>query len=134
MKEVVAFALLLVLASCGDPIFGHRDTIVCTQQYAYGIAVYVKDSLTGAWAGSGATLVNRDAQYADSSTVPLNRADLDSLPLLGAGERAGVYLVTVRKAGYVDWVRRDVRVSANECHVISVTLTARLSRPTLNGP
>ena len=134
MKGAVLAVLLVSLASCRNPFVAHDDLIVCTMQFSFGLNVYVKDSLTGAWAASGATLVSRDAQYADSSSVPSNRSDLDSLPLLGAGERAGVYLVTVRKAGYVDWVQRDVRVTADECHVNSVKLTARLLRTTLNGP
>lgn len=134
MKVAVLSVLLVTLVSCRNPFIAHDNAILCTMEFRIGLHVYVKDSLTGAWAASGATLVSRDATYSDSSSLPSNRSDLDSLPLGGAGERAGVYLVTVRKAGYMDWVQRDVRVTANECHVNSVNLTARLSKATLNGP
>jgi hypothetical protein len=60
--------------------------------------------------------------------LPPNRPDLDSLPLLGAGERGGTYRVVVQKPGYEDWVKTGVVVAEGRCHVVTTTLTARLQR------
>lgn len=117
----------LVASSCGLV-----DPTICTSDFRFGLAVYVKDSSTGAWAASGARLFSDiGGTSVDSGTMfptafPANRPDLDSLPLGGAGERAGVYRVRVQKAGYVDWVRTGVRVTEDECHVRRTVLTARL--------
>jgi hypothetical protein len=93
-----------------------------------GVNVFLKDSMSGGWAASGARLMIRDGAYVDSSAMPANRPDLDALPLWGAGERAGIYAITVRKPGFVDWEKAGVRVTKNECHVNTRELTAQLVR------
>jgi len=102
--------------------------IYCTANFVWGLQVSVQDSVTGAPAASGAELIAREGAYADTSRFPANRPDLDDLPLVGAGERAGTYTVTVRKAGFVDWERDGIVVTADECHVRPVHLSARLQR------
>jgi hypothetical protein len=99
---------------------------VCTQEFRPGIAVYVNDSVTHAGIASGASLVVRDGSYKDSVAAPDGRPDLNTSPLFAAGERAGTYQVEVTKTGYAVWMKSDVRVTANECHVNTVTLTALL--------
>ena len=102
--------------------------IACTEVLVWGLHVTVQDSATGAPSASGAQLIARDGAYADTSSYPPNRADLDALPLVAAGERAGTYTVTVRKTGFLDWERSHIVVTADECHVRPVALTARLKR------
>jgi hypothetical protein len=48
--------------------------------------------------------------------------------LSGAFEREGTYDVWVTAPGYQTWLRENVTVGADECHVIPVRLTARLVR------
>jgi hypothetical protein len=43
-----------------------------------------------------------------------------------AYERPGLYDVTVRRAGYIDWVRENVQVNEAVCGLHTVDLTARL--------
>jgi len=122
-SAVVLGAGLLALTSCnvldsGGPI--------CTGQFVSGIHVSVQDSVTGVPAASGATLIAIDGSYADTASIPAQRPDLDSRTLLAAGERAGTYDLTVRKAGFLDWHRTSVVVTPNECHVNPVEMTARL--------
>ena len=126
MRSRSPFLLLaaLVVAAC-DLTTG---TPGCTREARWGLTVNVHDSLTGAPTASGAELVAHDAAFADTVSVPPNRPDLDAEPLQSATERPGVYTVTVRKAGFVDWVRSGVVVTAGECHVETVVLTARLQR------
>jgi hypothetical protein len=102
--------------------------VYCTNNFVWGLQVEVQDSVTSAPAASGAQVIARDGAYADTASYPPNRPDLDNLPLVAAGERAGTYTVTVRKAGFIDWERSNVVVTADECHVHPVALTARLRR------
>lgn len=122
-SAAVLGAGFLALASCdvldsGGPI--------CTGEFVSGIHVAVQDSLTGVAAASGATLIAIDGSYADTASIPAQRPDLDSRPLLAAGEREGTYDLTVRKAGFLDWHRANVVVTRNQCHVNPVEMTARL--------
>jgi len=130
--KVMALAILCVaLTGCRDILWPAGR--VCTGEYRMGLNVFVKDSISGAWAASGAMLMIRDGAYADSSTIPANRPDLDALPLFGAGERAGVYTITVRKPGFADWGQAGVRVTKDECHVNTRVLTAQLVRASAIG-
>lgn len=99
---------------------------ICTGQFVSGLQVSVQDSVTGAPVASGATLTTADGSYRDTVSVPAHRPDLDGHVLLAAGERPGTYDVTVSKTGYLDWQRSNVVVTADECHVIPVEITARL--------
>jgi hypothetical protein len=118
-------ALLAGVVSC-NLVTGDR---VCTADFRYGLAVFVKDSATSAAAASGATLVTVDQHgTVDSMSFPPNRADLDPTSLFGAGEHAGTFVVTVRKPGFKDWVRPGVQVTADACHVRLTTITALLQR------
>ncbi|MGH7604076.1 MAG: hypothetical protein ACRENK_08790 [Gemmatimonadaceae bacterium] len=115
------YSILIGAVGCS----GSTST-VCTDEFRPGIAVYVNDSLTNAGIASGASLVVRDGSYKDSVAAPDGRPDLNTSPLYAAGERAGIYQVAVTKTGYAGWAKSDVRVTANRCHVNTVTLTALL--------
>lgn len=112
---VLAIAWPLTATACSE------DPVRCTGSFAYGISVQVQDSVSGAAAATGARLVLREGAYVEIADQPLGGVSLS-----GAGERPGVYSVTVEKAGYHDWTRTNVRVTADECHVQGVSLTARL--------
>ena len=121
--------LLTIVSGCG--ILDQAPT-VCTSDFRFGLSVYVRDSVTGIFAASGAQLLTEvngivvDSGNRYPNTYPPNQRALDSLPLWGAGERAGVFRVTIRKPGYADWIRTGVRVTEDECHVRRTTLTARI--------
>jgi hypothetical protein len=100
----------------------------CSAVVKPAVSVRVQDSASGALVASGTRLIARDGAYTDSSTFPANHPELDSSSLEAAGERAGTYSVTVRKAGYRDWTRDNVVASKGECHVNTVALTAVLTR------
>jgi hypothetical protein len=110
--EPLAVALLLEVVACSSPFSGGT---LCTEQFAAGITVSPIDSVTGAPV-AGATAIARDGAFVDSTT------DLNMI----AGERAGTYSVTVRKTGYATWLRSGVNVTRDECHVKTVSLTAKL--------
>lgn len=99
---------------------------VCTQEFRPALMVYVKDSLTNTGTASGASLVVREGTFKDSVAFPDARPELNDLNLNAAGERAGTYEVAVSKPGYSTWIKSNVRVTKNECHVNTVQLTALL--------
>jgi hypothetical protein len=98
----------------------------CTTEYRFGLGVQLQDSITGQFIASGARLILRDGEYVDTVQAPANRPDVDSLAIPAAGERPGVYTLTVQKPGYREWTRFRVRVTADRCHVQPVRVTARL--------
>jgi hypothetical protein len=115
------YSILIAAVACSS-----ASSPICTADVRPGLAVYVKNSLSGAGIASGASLVVREGTFKDSVAAPSSRPDLDNAPLFAAAERAGTYQVTVTKTGYAAWVQSNVRVTANECHVNTVTLTALL--------
>ena len=119
------FLALAMLTATGCDLLDNPE-FICTANFVFGLEVTVQDSSTGAPAASGAQLIARDGAWADTVGFPADRPDLDGLPLVSAGERAGTYAVTVRKAGFRDWQRSGIVVTADECHVHPVKLTARL--------
>jgi hypothetical protein len=54
--------------------------------------------------------------------------------LVGAGERAGLYELTIMADGYVTWTQSALEVTADECHVDPVSLEALLHRSVQPGP
>lgn len=120
-SSVIAAAAVIIPAACSQP---DPSNVICTAMYAYGINVGVQDSLTGVPVASGATAIARDGAYADSASIPASANDNASIGL--AGERAGVYSVTVKRAGYSTWLKSSVQVTKDVCHVHPVSLTAKL--------
>ena len=117
------FRLLILLAltfllGCDD-----LGPIICTDQFVYGISVDVMDSGTGVLLADSATMTLRDSNYVETTTV-----SWDGLTMAGAGERAGQYTVIVARPRYHNWVRTEVEVTADECHVIPVKLRAELQK------
>ena len=111
----------------------HRENplggIACTAIYVYGINVQVLDSLSGAVVPTPMIISAHDGTFADTSQYarqPQAGLNLSAWPLVG--ERAGMYTVRVLAAGFQSWEQTGVRVSRNECHVIPVTVIARLRR------
>ena len=110
-------ALLIALVGCEKSPFN----TVCTDEARPGLLVSVRDSISGA-AVSEARVIARTGTTADTSSGAFNGL----YPL--AYEKAGIYQVLVEHTDYRTWVRANVRVTADECHVQSVSLTALLQR------
>lgn len=127
MKKAILIALCLA-PGCGRSM--EEPGRVCTDIYVHGLQVSVVDSVTGAVPAS-ATLVVRSGEYVETRfglRPPPGHAS-SALRIAAAGERAGVYDLTVRSTGYADWVKNGVIVEHDGCHPIPVSLTARLASP-----
>ncbi|HEU0076181.1 MAG TPA: hypothetical protein VFQ76_00955 [Longimicrobiaceae bacterium] len=115
-------ALAPLLAACPqNPL---EDT-VCTMEARSAVTVELRDARTGAALTGPATMTVRDGAFVETAEIP---AEFSSMGV--AHERAGVYVVTVKKAGYRDWTRADVAVKSDECHVQTAVLRAELEPTT----
>jgi hypothetical protein len=94
----------------------------CTTEAKPAVSVTVQDSATNARVGRGARIIARDGAFADTADFS-NEYDG---PYGLAHERRGSYDVTVEQQGYRIWSRAGVSVTDDECHVRTVSITARL--------
>lgn len=114
MKKILLFVSILAMSCNSDD---DNDTFYCTEEFVFGLNVNVKDAVSGAFLGEGVTVRAVDGSY--SETLQL----VETLPtFVGAGERAGNYVVTVSKDGYQTYVSSTVKVERDRCHVITETL------------
>jgi hypothetical protein len=112
-------ALLLMSTGCGDDRVGGPLYEACTAIFAYGLSIDVTDAVTGAPL-EGVSAEVRDGDFVDPYVSVFGST------VVGAGERAGVYTVVIRKEGYRDWTRSGIVVTADRCHVMGVHLDAAL--------
>ena len=102
---------------------------ICQEYAAAAINVAIRDSLTGAVpALTNVIAAARDGAYADSIKLAAFPPPFFGGSLGLAYERKGTYVVTVRADGYSQWIRSGIVVTADECHVVPVAVTARLAR------
>lgn len=122
-RVIAAVALTAALSSCiaiVDP------GVSCTREARPGISVTILDSATSAPAGSSSRIVARDGLVADS--VPSQWTAASDGPFGLAYERPGSYILTITKTGYRDWTKSGIVVTADQCHVRTVPVTALLQK------
>ena len=122
MKKLILFLLFSTLfftSSCDD---NDDNQIYCTDQLVYGLNVIVLDASTGNPIFQDIQVKAVDGTYQEIlELVPgLEYA------FVGAGERAGNYVVTITKAGYQTYTSAPIVLTRDECHVISQSLTVNL--------
>ena len=103
--------------ACND---APTDPIVCTEEFRFGLSIRVLDGATGAGAAEGARGTITEGDYVEELQVFGNDG------MFGAGERAGTYDIRITKQGYEEWTASQVTVTADECHVHTVSLQANL--------
>jgi len=118
---LVTTAVSLAGAGCGADYATGR---VCTAIAVPSLAVTVLDGSTGQRV-CDATVVAVEGSFS-STLVPFVGGPACNYS--GPYERAGVYEVRVTKAGFQPAVERGIRVTADECHVVTRQLTITLSR------
>ena len=116
-KRLTIALLSAFLAGCGNSPDG---PIACTEEFRFGITIEVRDGATGEPAAVGARGTLTEGDYMENMQV------FGDDTMLGAGERAGTYDVRITKGGYEDWTASRVTVTADECHVRTVSLQANL--------
>jgi len=91
------------------------------------IVVEIRSAVTGAFvAGDAWGAVTEGSAYTDI-LQPGESNDFGTLMTLqGAFERVGLYNIRIQHDDFKPWFRTSILVTANECHVNTVTLTAML--------
>ena len=120
-RLVVAIALAAPIGACTSPI-----GIACTEQPVPSFVVTVVDATSLDPIGAGSTLSWTGAATGTSSIAATDTAH-NGDALSGAYEVAGSFQLRVTHAGYADWTRA-VRISRDQCHVITGNVTAQMQR------
>jgi hypothetical protein len=124
-------SLALGLSGCGgdsnDAATGPGGGIVCTANLVPALSISVLDDATGMGTACGATAVVTEGPFSETVQTPAFPA-CDDFVLGAALERTGTYSVVVSKAGYQNFTASNIVVTANPCHVNTVTVTARMVR------
>jgi hypothetical protein len=112
---------VLGLTGCESP----ADPVVCTAIAVQAITLTVVDGASGQRVCDAAVTVV-DGSF--SEVLPPFPGSAAECTYSGPTERAGTYEVRVSRAGYQPATERNVRVTADACHVIPVRLTVTLNR------
>jgi hypothetical protein len=120
MKKILLF-LSIIAISCNSNDDNADNPTNCTEEFVYGLNVNVKDAATDAVLQEGVLVKAVDGSYVETLET------VESIPtFLGAGERAGSYVITVSKDGYQTFTSPVVTVKADICHVLTETLNVEL--------
>ena len=117
MKKI-GFLLLVLFTACSD---NDSDT-ACTEEYVPGLIVIVKDAETGKVLEEGVVVTATDGAYNED----LDIISENSSYFYGAFERAGSYILSVYKEGYIDYTSDTIEAGADRCHVITEEVTVEL--------
>jgi hypothetical protein len=111
-------SVVLGLVGCDSP----ADPVICTAIAVDAIVVTVVDG------ASNQRICDATVTAVEGSFSQVLRPFPAGIECTYSGptERAGSYEVRVAKAGYSPVTTSNVRVTADECHVIPVKLTVRL--------
>lgn len=87
--------------------------MACTDIFVFGLSITVRDANTDAILKDGITVMAADGNYSEElMTLP----DTDNF--FGAGERTGIYVVTIIGNGYQNFTSQPIEVNEDACHVI----------------
>ena len=107
--------LILALLFLGCSLDGTEpEEVVCTEEFVYGLQVFVRDNTTNDPITSGITVVAIDSGYEEELMLAQGEDFY-----IGAGERPGNYIIQVTSDDYVTFNSGVIQVTANQCHVIT---------------
>jgi len=114
---------LLLLSSCFLFLVCPQkdDGLACTQEFVYGLSISLIDTTSGGFITENVTIDISDGDFSEElMTFP------ESTSFFGAGERPGIYTISVIAEGYQEFISDPIEVNANECHVIPESRTFEL--------
>ena len=106
-RALVALLLSLPLAVAGCFGGGGPGQVNCTADFRYGIVITLKD-------GAGTAICDATVEAVEGTYHETFEAI--GCTYHGAGERAGVYDVTITKTGF-QTAKLNIGVTKDECHV-----------------
>ena len=98
MKYFLTFFLFCSLISCNN---SDEETIFCTDVYVYGLNITVFDASNQQLIGDTATVIAIDGNYSEELMFFTES-------FIGAGERAGNYILTVTSEGYETYTTQTI--------------------------
>lgn len=107
VSVIVSCAVAFCSDHCDD------DGIACTEEFVYGLNVYVEDAQTNQALTQGVTIIAIDNGYEETLTLMEG-----SNSFVGAGEREGVYTLEVSAIGYQTYSSDEIILEHDGCHVI----------------
>jgi hypothetical protein len=112
MKKFAFFCLLTSLIAC-DTSDDPGDIITnCTEIFVFGLEIQVRDASTNNVILQNVNVIAVDGDYTEELVFNFDK-------FIGAGERAGNYVLTVSADGYQTQTTDPIAVGADECHVIT---------------
>ncbi|MFL5447159.1 MAG: hypothetical protein ACJ8A6_11775 [Gemmatimonadales bacterium] len=108
---------------------GCSEPAACTLELRRAVQVEVRDAVSDDYIAGVVHGAVRDGSFEDSLRV-VGWTGTDpgvTTTLGGADERPGTYAVHLKGAEYQAWDTARVQVSRDECHVQTVSFTARLT-------
>lgn len=121
MKKIILLMSIFAI-SCNNDDNSNSGETNCTDQFVYGLHVSVKNAVTNAVLQEGVLVKATDGSYVETLQTEGN----SSTVFVGAGERAGSYILTVSKDGYETFTSEVITLKRDECHVISKEVTVAL--------
>ena len=118
---LAACAGILAATACSG---SGPTSVACTAQFVYGLAITVQNAATGAQITDSASVVVTDGSYKESYT--LGATGQPGGVISAAGERAGTYSISIRKAQFAPYDTAGVTVTKDACHVQTVQVVAKL--------
>ena len=111
-------AVVVVPGGCGVPSFNGASA--CTDEFVYGVRVRVMDVETGEPV-SGASVVLTEGGFVESLR------EIDTGQYVGAGERAGVYELSVEAQRFERVTITAIEVVSGGCHVLPVEVSVSMA-------
>ena len=123
-SKISCLAAAALLSACGG---GSDSTVACTTQVVAGLRIQVLDRTSGSPISCGASATVTAPGYSRTVDNPAGPTCSNATVLTAADERTGTYAITVTKSGYLPFSTSNVVVTADECHVRTVDVEARLT-------
>ena len=102
------------------------EPIMCTKEMRPSIFITITDKDTGAKV-TRSTITLQDGDYVETLTTTSTGAGGPANQVSGAWERKGNYDIIVSNPDYLTWLRRNIPITSDECHVQTAIVTAKLS-------
>jgi hypothetical protein len=117
--------LIPLIASCSD-----SGGPICTADTRPAVEVVVTDRVSSGPIPELARGIVQDGEFQDSLQLNgwIPEDPIVPTRYAAAFERVGTYTVHLEIAGYQPWDTGGIRVTRDECHVLTVTLDAALSQ------